>query len=53
MTESGNFKIRQEFVKFMENMMFMQIRIKQKLDTRFSKIEVLINFWDKMVGHIH
>ena len=31
----------------------MQTRIRQKLGTKFSKIEVLLTFWDKMVGYIH
>ena len=36
----------------MNNMIFMQTRIKNKLETKFSKIEVLLTFWDKMVGII-
>jgi hypothetical protein len=28
----------------------MQKRIREKLATKFSKIEVLINYWDKMIG---
>lgn len=33
-------------------MNFMQKRIKEKLATKYSKIEVLINYWDKMIWHL-
>lgn len=36
----------------MKNMNFMQKRIREKLTTKYSKIEVLINYWDKMLGKI-
>ena len=48
----GNLQLREDSVKLMNNMIFMQTRIKNKLETKFPKIEVLLTFWDKMVGII-
>lgn len=33
-------------------MNFMQKRIKEKLATKYSKIEVMDNLWDKIIGHL-
>ena len=30
---------------------YMNLRIKRQLKTRWGKVEVLINYWDKLVGY--
>ena len=48
----GNSDAYQKFKTFQYNMNLMQKRVKDKLQTKYSKVEVLENYWDKMVGQI-
>ena len=36
--------------EFYKQITYMQKRIKDQTDTKESKVEVLLNYWDKMFG---
>jgi hypothetical protein len=37
-------------LQFLSGMHFIQRKLTDKLITRFSKVDVLINYWDKLYG---
>lgn len=47
-----NIKLNKKFTKYFEQIIWMQIKIKDQLLTRLSKVDVLMNYWDKMLGQI-
>ena len=38
--------------KYAQKIEYIQKRFKDQLATRFAKVEVLSNYWDKMVGQL-
>ena len=47
-----NCTLRMKGTEFIKQISFMQLRIRDQLICRFGKVDVLINYWDKIVGHV-
>ena len=50
LTFIGNDAILDNFRTIRIKVISLQKWVRNKLETRFSKVEVLINFWDKLLG---
>lgn len=42
--------VRGIFAEFIFGISFIQKRIRKQLSLKYSKVDVLINFWDKVIG---
>jgi hypothetical protein len=49
---ANHFNLNESVEKFVKNILTIQRKVKNQLVTRLSKIEVLINYWDKILGQI-
>ena len=46
------FGSKYKFLEFTNSIRFIQKRIKKQMSLKYSKVDVLINFWDKILGSI-
>ena len=50
LTFIGNDAIINSFRTIRVKVIYIQKWARNKLETRFSKVEVLVNYWDKLLG---
>ena len=50
LTFIGNDAIINSFRTIRVKVIYIQKWVRNKLETRFSKVEVLVNYWDKLLG---
>lgn len=44
--------LRGKFIEYVAGISFIQKRIRKQLSLKYSKVDVLINYWDKILGSI-
>jgi hypothetical protein len=48
----GNVMMLKKFKYMLKQIMMLQFRIRDKIKIKFSKVDILINFWDKMIDEL-
>ena len=48
----NNIKMHKAMYEFYKYVFMIQKKVRNQLSTRHSKVEVLVNYWDKMLGQI-
>ena len=48
----GNVMMLKKFKYMLKQIMLLQNRIRMKIKIKFSKVDVLINSWDKMIDEL-
>lgn len=52
LAEMGNLDLVQKIRQFKIDFIFTQSRMRARVTTKFSKVDILNNFWDKLIGQV-